>query len=238
MIRASAQLTITTATALLALSIASVGVPAAAEIKVLSGSGVQPVMNELVPQFEQASGHKVTFDCGTVGGMAQRVRVGEVADVNHRVRTAGRHAEAACSAVKQGREAVVTVFARDPAANANRGPTAATTLPVIRVEQDGRVVFDSGILLVTWLLTPVMFALALIGLLGITVNWRKSPIVIHLSRSPVVLAFDRVARRVAQMLPTRRGLATTRARFAMAFLVFWLLCAVAVATYLVITSHW
>ncbi len=53
----------------------------AADIKVLSGSGVQPVMIELIPTFEAASGHRVTFDYGTVGGMADRVRQGEVADV-------------------------------------------------------------------------------------------------------------------------------------------------------------
>src|SRR5215813_14126356 len=73
MTRALAQFTITRAMASLALSIALADVAAAAEIKVLSGSGVQPAMNELVPQLEQASGHKVMFDYGTVGGMAQRV---------------------------------------------------------------------------------------------------------------------------------------------------------------------
>jgi molybdate transport system substrate-binding protein len=52
-----------------------------AEIKVLSGSGVQPALVELVPAFERSSGHKVTLDYGTVGGMADRVRAGEAADV-------------------------------------------------------------------------------------------------------------------------------------------------------------
>jgi len=53
----------------------------AAQIKVLSGSGVQPVMNELIPGFERSTGHKVTFEYGTVGGMADRVQSGEAADV-------------------------------------------------------------------------------------------------------------------------------------------------------------
>jgi len=53
----------------------------AAELKVLSGSGVQPVMTALVPRFEQSSGHKVTFDYGTVGEMADRVQNGEAADL-------------------------------------------------------------------------------------------------------------------------------------------------------------
>src|SRR5215470_19798352 len=53
----------------------------AVELKVLSGSGVQPAMIEIIPGFEQSSGHKVTFDYGTVGGMADRVQKGEAADV-------------------------------------------------------------------------------------------------------------------------------------------------------------
>jgi molybdate transport system substrate-binding protein len=65
----------------LLIAAAAQDVAAAAEIKVLSGSGVHPVMAELVPQFEVSSGHRVSFDYGTVGGMAQRVRNGEAADV-------------------------------------------------------------------------------------------------------------------------------------------------------------
>jgi len=38
-------------------------------------------MNEIVPEFERFSGHRVVFDYGTVGGMAARVEHGEVADV-------------------------------------------------------------------------------------------------------------------------------------------------------------
>jgi molybdate transport system substrate-binding protein len=53
----------------------------AAEIKVLAGSAVQPVMNVIIPAFEQQSGHRVVFDYGTVGGMAQRVQRGEKADL-------------------------------------------------------------------------------------------------------------------------------------------------------------
>jgi molybdate transport system substrate-binding protein len=51
------------------------------ELKVLAGSGVQPVMIEIIPQFERTSGFKVIFDYGTVGGMAERVQRGEAADV-------------------------------------------------------------------------------------------------------------------------------------------------------------
>ena len=63
------------------IAAAAPDVAVAAELTVLSGSGVQPVMAELVPQFEASSGHRVSFDYGTVGGMAQRVGNGEAADL-------------------------------------------------------------------------------------------------------------------------------------------------------------
>ena len=37
------------------------GVLNAAEIKILSGGVTKPVMNEIIPQFERSSGHKVTI---------------------------------------------------------------------------------------------------------------------------------------------------------------------------------
>jgi molybdate transport system substrate-binding protein len=53
-----------------------------AEIRVIGGSAVVHVMAELVPSFEQASGHKVRTDLdGAIGAMTERVRKGEVADV-------------------------------------------------------------------------------------------------------------------------------------------------------------
>jgi molybdate transport system substrate-binding protein len=60
---------------------AAPGVAISFELKVLSGSGVQPVMLEIIPQFERASGHKVNFVYGTVGEMADRVQKGEAADM-------------------------------------------------------------------------------------------------------------------------------------------------------------
>jgi molybdate transport system substrate-binding protein len=53
----------------------------ASDLRVLSGSGVQPVMNEIIPQFERTSGHRVSIVYGTVGEMAGRVQNGEVADM-------------------------------------------------------------------------------------------------------------------------------------------------------------
>jgi molybdate transport system substrate-binding protein len=56
------------------------GVAHAADIRVLAGSAVQPVMEELVPAFERESGHRVIFEWGAAGGMAQRVGQGDAAD--------------------------------------------------------------------------------------------------------------------------------------------------------------
>jgi molybdate transport system substrate-binding protein len=81
MVRTSLS-TIISATILSSLLVAAAPRTArAVELKALSGSGVQPAMIELIPGFEQSSGHKVAFDYGTVGGMADRVQKGEVADV-------------------------------------------------------------------------------------------------------------------------------------------------------------
>jgi molybdate transport system substrate-binding protein len=63
------------------LAIASPTEAVALELRVLSGSGVQPVMSEIIPRFESVSGHRVIFDYGTVGGMAARIQDGESADV-------------------------------------------------------------------------------------------------------------------------------------------------------------
>ena len=54
----------------------------AAEIKVLAGSAVTPVMADLIPAFEQSSGHKVVPDFdGAIGTMTNRLLKGEAADV-------------------------------------------------------------------------------------------------------------------------------------------------------------
>ncbi len=63
------------------VAVASPNGVVAADLRVLSGSGVQPVMSEIIPRFEDGSGHRVIFDYGTVGGMAARIQDGESADV-------------------------------------------------------------------------------------------------------------------------------------------------------------
>jgi molybdate transport system substrate-binding protein len=59
-----------------------VGIAAeAAEIKVLSGSGMQAVMEDVKPKFERASGHKLAISFGNMGAVLKRVQGGEIADV-------------------------------------------------------------------------------------------------------------------------------------------------------------
>ena len=53
----------------------------AAEIKILSPGSTEGAFSELLPQFEQASGHKITIEYGPVGVLAARVGKGEAVDV-------------------------------------------------------------------------------------------------------------------------------------------------------------
>lgn len=67
----------TVASIAIATSIAS-----AAEIRVIGGSAVVPVMDVLIPRFERTSGHKVVADFdGAIGAMATRIDMGAPADV-------------------------------------------------------------------------------------------------------------------------------------------------------------
>jgi molybdate transport system substrate-binding protein len=53
---------------------------AAAEIKVFSTVGVKSVLEELVPKFEKATGHKLSITWSTAAMLAKRVQAGEQAD--------------------------------------------------------------------------------------------------------------------------------------------------------------
>lgn len=56
--------------------------PAAADtIKVLTGGAFKPVVMDLVADFEQQTGHKVTVHNDTAGALSQRVRTGEAFDI-------------------------------------------------------------------------------------------------------------------------------------------------------------
>ncbi len=53
----------------------------AAELKVLTAGAFKQVLLALVPDFEQRTGHKVTVDNDTAGGLAKRIEGGEAFDV-------------------------------------------------------------------------------------------------------------------------------------------------------------
>ena len=53
----------------------------AAEITVLCAPALQPAIQNLVPEFEKATGHKVKIVYGSIGVNASRVRNGEEADL-------------------------------------------------------------------------------------------------------------------------------------------------------------
>ena len=54
---------------------------AAAEIKVLSALAMKPVMEDLGPKFDRATGHKLAITFATVGEAVKRVQGGESVDV-------------------------------------------------------------------------------------------------------------------------------------------------------------
>ncbi len=53
----------------------------AAEIKMIASNAVKETYIELVPQFEKATGHKVTLSWGGTADVIRRVNAGEVADI-------------------------------------------------------------------------------------------------------------------------------------------------------------
>jgi molybdate transport system substrate-binding protein len=53
----------------------------AAEIKVLSAGSLKLALNQLLPDFQKASGNTVTTDYGTAGAIVSRIQKGEPADV-------------------------------------------------------------------------------------------------------------------------------------------------------------
>jgi molybdate transport system substrate-binding protein len=66
----------------LAILLIACSAASAADIKLLGGSAVIPVMTELIATFEQSTGHKVRSDFdGAIGQMTDRLAKGEAADV-------------------------------------------------------------------------------------------------------------------------------------------------------------
>ncbi len=63
-----------------ALALASTATTAA-EIKVLAAGAFKPVVLAIVPDFEKQTGHKVTVENDTVGGLSKRIASGEAFDL-------------------------------------------------------------------------------------------------------------------------------------------------------------
>jgi molybdate transport system substrate-binding protein len=64
-----------------ALLVAHTGFAPAAEIKVFSTIGVQSALEEMAPQFEKTSGHKLNISWATAAILVKRVQAGESADL-------------------------------------------------------------------------------------------------------------------------------------------------------------
>jgi molybdate transport system substrate-binding protein len=72
---------IATMTFSLALAALAVHGRTAAEIKVLSTNGVRSALVEMLPEFERATGHKVSVDYDTANTLFERIKSGETADL-------------------------------------------------------------------------------------------------------------------------------------------------------------
>jgi molybdate transport system substrate-binding protein len=65
---------------LLGLALAP-GTARAADIKVLSAGNMVQILTDVTPEFERATGHKLTIEYGSVVRMKDRIRDGEIADL-------------------------------------------------------------------------------------------------------------------------------------------------------------
>jgi molybdate transport system substrate-binding protein len=62
------------------LAASSISVAQAADLKLLGPTAMRAVISEVAPQFDRASGHKVTIEFATVGAITERLLKGEAAD--------------------------------------------------------------------------------------------------------------------------------------------------------------
>ena len=62
-------------------ALAAIGPASAADLKLLTAGAFKSVALELVPEFEKKTGHKVTVENDTAGGLARRIAGGEYFDV-------------------------------------------------------------------------------------------------------------------------------------------------------------
>src|SRR5262249_53495089 len=63
------------------LAVAGIMPAQAAELKLLTTGAFKSIALELLPHFERATGHKVTIENDTAGGLARRIADGEKFDV-------------------------------------------------------------------------------------------------------------------------------------------------------------
>jgi molybdate transport system substrate-binding protein len=63
------------------IMIAQASVTSAAEIKIFCSNGIKAVMEDLVPQFEQATGHKVLVRYGLSAVLKRQIEAGEPFDI-------------------------------------------------------------------------------------------------------------------------------------------------------------
>jgi molybdate transport system substrate-binding protein len=62
-------------------ALAAIAPASAADLKLLTAGAFKSVALELVPEFEKKTGHKVTVENDTAGGLARRIAGGEYFDV-------------------------------------------------------------------------------------------------------------------------------------------------------------
>jgi len=65
----------------LSMVLAQGAVVQAAEVKVIAGTALSPVLGELGPQFERATGHKLVIQYGIIGSMKRQIDSGEAFDL-------------------------------------------------------------------------------------------------------------------------------------------------------------
>jgi molybdate transport system substrate-binding protein len=63
------------------LTIAGLAPASAADLKLLTAGAFKPVAQELATEFEKRTGHRLTIENDTAGGVARRIRDGEYFDV-------------------------------------------------------------------------------------------------------------------------------------------------------------
>ena len=73
--------TISWSSALVFAFAAQGGAAIAAEVKVFSTFATRAIMEDLVPKFEKASGHKVTSSIANTGGILKRIQGGDILDI-------------------------------------------------------------------------------------------------------------------------------------------------------------